>query len=256
MSASERVVLVVAGHDPTSGAGVDADRAAIEHFGARARTIVTAWTDQDGSRLRSVVPRPAAVWLAEARAELARSRCRALKTGLLANPEHVCAAASLARAMVGRPVVVDPLLAASGGEAFLDADGVAALLGELVPLGVILTPNVPELARLAGEDPAHLARDLAARERAAHALLARGARAIVVKGGHGEEDPLVDLVLERGSGAIRLAHPRARGLRIHGSGCRFSSGIAASLANGTALARAVEEAGLWLSELIRQAGAI
>jgi hydroxymethylpyrimidine/phosphomethylpyrimidine kinase len=261
-------ILVVAGHDPSGGAGVDADREAAVYMGAEARCVVTAWTRQDGRRVAALGARDPADWLSEARAELAAEPPAALKSGLLPGASHVRALAVLIGELCGRspdaPVVVDPVLAASSGEPFLDAAGIEALLLELAPLGVVLAPNLPEAARLAGVDLAALARDPRAggdpdagpRVRAAQALLARGAAAVVLKGGHGAEDPVLDLVLAAGApprwlGHARVAHAQSGGLR--GTGCRFATALAAGLASGLPLAEAAARAGEWVAERIAAA---
>jgi len=250
-------LLVLAGHDPTGGAGIDADAEAAAHFGVPADLVITAFTDQDGRRVRAVEPRAEALWMADARGAIRSARPTAVKTGLLPNAAAVLAVVRLLAELseVARPpvCVVDPVLAASGGEPFLDDEGIEALLQELVPRGVILTPNLSEAARLAGLDPAQLAADLGARLRAAEALLERGAGAVLLKGGHGGENPVRDLVLRPGAPPCWIEHPRVPGAGIHGSGCRHAAGVAAQLAAGRALEEAAREAGLWLAEILRRA---
>lgn len=247
-------VLVVAGRDPTHGAGVDADREALAHFGCETRAVVTALTEQDGVHVFSLGARDPSLWLAEARAEL-RAAPAALKLGLLPGAAHVAAAARLAAELApGTPVVADPVLAASGGEVLLDDAGIRALLEELLPLGVILTPNVPEAARLTDLDPGHLAAVPELRLAAARRLCEAGARAVVLKGGHDAADPVRDLVLERDKPPVWLLHPRVRGMRLHGSGCRFASALAAGLATGTPLPEAASRAGEWVARLVRERG--
>jgi hydroxymethylpyrimidine/phosphomethylpyrimidine kinase len=251
-------VLVVAGHDPTRGAGVDADRAAIERFGAEAECVVTAWTDQDMERVRSLGPVDPRDWLEEARYALA-APIGALKSGLLPGAAAVRTLATLIDEIVAQhavpvvPVVIDPVLAASGGEVFLDDAGIAALLAELPRRGVILTPNVPEAARLSGLDVERLQADADARVEAARVLLERGARAVVLKGGHAADAVVRDLVLERGGEPVWLERPRLPGARLHGSGCRFASAVAAQLARGIPLEVAARAAGDYVAELLRGA---
>ena len=246
-------LLVLAGKDPSRGAGVDADREAAEHFGVEARLVVTTDTEQDGRRVRSVTPRSPEVWGREAR-ELARAG-DVLKTGLLADAAAVREAARVAREGDFAWVVVDPVLAASGGEVFLDEAGIEVLLTELVPLGVVLTPNVPEAARLTGADPLELAADPAARVACAEGLLERGAGAVLLKGGHGHEDPVQDLCLERGQGPVWACHGRVAGGGLHGSGCRFASAVGALLAGGAGLEEASRQAGEWLRERLQASNA-
>lgn len=252
-------LLIVAGHDPSyrggarGGAGIDADREAAERFGVVALGVVSAWTEQSAGRVHAVRARPAAEWLAEARRVLAEP-VHAAKSGLLADAAAVRALAALADELArhhpAAPLVVDPVLAASGGEPFLDPAGIAALLEELAPRGVILTPNLPEAARLTGLALPALVAARAERLRAAGALLERGCRAVVLKGGHAEDDPAADLVLARGLAPVWLERPRRRGARLHGSGCRFASALAAGLAKGEPLPAAAALAGTWLAELL------
>lgn len=246
-----------AGYDPTGRAGVDADTEAVQAAGARAVTVVTTDTEQGGARVFEIAPRAEPAWEALASDALRRG-VRAVKFGLLARAEAVWAASRIVRAFgaastgAGSPggwVVVDPVLAATGGERFLDEAGVAALRGELIPAGVILTPNLPELAELAGVRLAGLATDEEARVSAAGRLLELGARAVCVKGGHGGEDPIVDLVCRPGV-VHRAARPRLAGPGIRGSGCRFASFLAARGASGDSLEQASARAGEWVARRI------
>jgi len=250
-------LLVVAGHDSSGGAGVDADREAAERFDVDATCVVTAWTRQEGGRVHAVDARAPDEWLAQARAALVPPPA-ALKAGLLPGADHVRAFARLvdeARlAHEALTVVVDPVLAATGGEEFLDEEGVAALLSALVPRGVVLTPNVPEAARLVGRTSDELAQSLSARVAAAVVLLEHGARAVVLTGGHGEEDPVLDLVLERGGEPRWGGHARVVGGSLHGSGCRYATALAAGLARGATLGAAAEQAGRWVARLIERTG--
>lgn len=246
-------ILVLAGHDPTGGAGVSADEDAAWRFRVEAKCIVTAWTDQDGEAVQSVGARVVKDWLAEAREALTEEP-DAIKTGLLPGAEHVRAAAKLAKWARGRgvPVVVDPVLRASGGETFLDDEGIEALLGELISQEVVLTPNLYEAARLTDLAFEDLAADPEARIEAARRLTARGARAVVVKAGHGLEDPARDLVFEAGEEPeiTWLEHARQHGRTLHGSGCRMASAIAALLARGEDLAAASRGAQSFVAELL------
>ena len=257
MSALDSVrILVIAGHDPTGGAGVDADREAIEAHGGEARTVLTALTDQDGTAVRSLGARDPGAWLAEARAELAGPGevFGAVKTGLLPGVAHVRALGRLLDELrPGTPIVVDPVLAASGGEPFLDDAGIETLLAEIVPRGVILTPNLPETALLTGV-PMERLQATEARIEAGQGLLRLGAGLVVLKGGHGAEDPVLDLVLMPGEAPHVAKHPRIAGGSLHGSGCRFASTLATALARGVPAPDAVEAAGAFVANLIAGGG--
>lgn len=231
-------VLVIAGHDPTGGAGVLADADALRSAGASGTLVVTAWTDQDDLEVRSLGARPPAEWLAEVEEALLRPPA-AIKLGLLPGPEHVEAVAQWLAALPKRPpVVVDPVLAASSGGRLVAPGAPRAFVERLLPLGCCWTPNLSELAELAGVPfPAGEDERLAAAAR----LVAAGARAVVAKGGHGAEDPVRELVLE-GDRAQWLEHPRRAGAGLRGSGCRHASTLAAGLARGLDLVRAAREA--------------
>ena len=262
------LLLAVAGHDPSytfedglgDGAGVDADREAAGRLGVACMTVVTAWTEQEAGRVSEVGAVTPAVWLAEACGLVRELRgdLGALKFGLLPGAGAVRAARDLvreARRLVpDLPVVVDPVLAASGGELFLDDAGRRALLEELCAEGVVLTPNRPEAADLAGlpadREPMDLARALFPRLAAATPRAQR-LRGLVLKGGHGREDPVRDLVVDHAAGVTWHEHPRKVGANLHGSGCRHASAVAAGLALGRDLATAAADAGRWLGDLVR-----
>jgi hydroxymethylpyrimidine/phosphomethylpyrimidine kinase len=244
-------VLVVAGRDP-SGAGVDADRDALSSLALSADFVVTAETDQDDRGVRSMGARDPAQWGSEADERAARG-ISALKLGLLPGTAHVARAARLvARLPGGTHVVLDPVIAASSGARFLDTAGVEALRGELLGAGVIVTPNLPEAAELARVPLAELARDPAARIDAARVLLGLGAAGVVLKGGHGHENPVRDLVLVPGFRPVWSEHPRTPGGGIRGSGCRFASRLAGELALGTPLDRAAQAAGEFVAGRIAE----
>lgn len=249
-------ILVVAGHDPSyrgpgDGAGVAADREAAARFGVEAVCVVTAWTDQGQGQVRAIGGRPAAEWSAEAHERLVGEPFPfgALKSGLLPDAASVRALAALCErfAVARRPVVVDPVLAASGGEPFLDDEGLEALRAEVLPRGVVLTPNLVELARLTGVALEVVAHDRAARVEAAGALLALGTRAVLVKAGHGA-GPADDLLVETGRPPRWFPRPRVPGAALHGSGCRHASALAAQLALGTRLESAALGAARYLTE--------
>ncbi|MFN0009294.1 MAG: hydroxymethylpyrimidine/phosphomethylpyrimidine kinase [Planctomycetota bacterium] len=251
-------VLIVGGHDP-SGAGLDADLIALRGLEVEGLTVVTARTDQDASRVRSVGARDLESWVREAR-ELSRGGIAAIKFGLLPGAAHVLAARDLLRELRGiagkeLPAIVDPVIRASSGGTFLDAEAVETM-GELTREGVILTPNLSEAAELAGVMPEDLGESLEARRTAAQILLDAGARAVIVKGGHGAEDPVRDLIVMREGKLKWLTRPRIAGGSIRGSGCRFASRLAARLALGASLEAAAEEAGTFVAgEIARAASA-
>ena len=255
-------VLVIAGFDPSGGAGIDVDRKAIQDLGGEAECVATAFTDQDSNAVREIGARQANLWADEVR-DLwkASGGFDVVKFGLLPGAEHIRAAAKLVGEWKAeRPnvrVVVDPVIEASSGAVFLDAEGRRALKRELLPRGVILTPNLPELAKLSGTYLEELIEDLDQRCEAARELSDLGASAVIVKGGHGDEDPICDLILEPGKRAAWRTHPRVltatgKGATIRGTGCRFASALALGLGSGLDLAMAVDQAGRYVSARIAE----
>jgi hydroxymethylpyrimidine/phosphomethylpyrimidine kinase len=248
-------LLIIAGHDPSGGAGIDADLSSVSDLAIEPSTVITAFTDQDARSVRAIGAREPSKWLAEA-LTLAAPGVSAVKFGMLPGEAHVHAGAHLVRvlresASVPPPVVVDPVIASSSGTVFMDDAAVTALLEEWMPLGIVLTPNLAEAARFSGMTLAELVHDPERRLVAAEKLLTRGAHAVIVKGGHGTEDPSRDLIAERGHAAVWHEHARIRAGKIRGSGCRYATRLAAGLALGRSLAASAHDAGEYVARLIR-----
>ncbi len=218
-------VLVIAGLDPTGGAGLTADLSVLRRANVAGVAAVTAVTVQDAGGVRSTVAMSGGVVAETVRMLADHGRLDAVKIGMLATREVVDAVAYSLRSIPHGPVVLDPVLASGTGVPLLEDTGVEALLADLVPQSDVLTPNVSEAARLTGSS-AHATDDL----QRAHALRARGARAVLLKGGHREGEP--DDVWADAERTIRLCGRRLGDGRIHGAGCALASWIAAGLALG------------------------
>jgi hydroxymethylpyrimidine/phosphomethylpyrimidine kinase len=243
-------VLVVAGLDPTGGAGLVADLEALAAAGARGWAVAAALTAQGPAGARGFEPVSEAMLLAQIDALVeGPERARAVKTGMLGT-------AALARALAGRlaepplarvPLVVDPVLLASSGASLMDLGGKAAAdaLFPLFARARLVTPNLPELAALAGED-------VSTDEAAIRAARRLPARAVLVKGGHRGGAPL-DLLVE-GRRVTRFAGRRRPGT-ARGTGCRLASAIAALLARGAPLEDAVRGAKRIVERYLDAAGA-
>lgn len=242
-------VLAVGGVDP-SGAGLDADREAATAAGVRLAEVATCHTDQTDEAVRAVGPVDPDRWRFDALAAASIENPGALKFGLLPGRAHLDAARAVTDQFAfeapGMPVVVDPVIASSSGHVFVPDDDLDALR-DLIARGTIVTPNLPELAALTGVDLELLTRDPGARLPAADRLRRAGARAVVVKAGHGTEDPAQDLVLTATDGAHWLPHPRLPGVSLRGSGCRFATALAAHLALAQSLPEAAGAASTWLA---------
>ena len=225
------VVLILAGSDPSGGAGICADIQAVSALGAHPAPVITTLTVQDTRDAYAVEALAPDFVIAQARAVLEDLPVRAVKLGLLGTAAIGRAVAELLAGLRGVPVVIDPVLAAAGGAALAE-DALGAVYRErLLPHASLLTPNALELERLAPDAVGHDAR--------VAGLLALGVAAVLVKGGD-EPTPEVTDVLHRDGRAPRSwCWPRRTG-SFHGSGCTLASAIAARLAHGDELEVAVD----------------
>ncbi|HEY3354147.1 MAG TPA: hydroxymethylpyrimidine/phosphomethylpyrimidine kinase [Polyangia bacterium] len=249
-------VLVIAGLDPSGGAGLIADVRTLAEHGVGALGVATALTEQGHGGVRAVNPVDPALVGRQVAALLAGEPVDAVKIGMLGVPATAAAVAAALAAARSVPVVLDPILRASSGAVLLGDDedaGRAALLA-LLRRATLVTPNAIEAAALCEQAPPLT---LAAAAGLAQALRARGARAVLLKGGHlpaaASPGETVD-VLDAGDGPVLLRAPRlAAG--AHGTGCALASAIAAHLARGAPLREAVEAARAFLTERLRTAEA-
>lgn len=230
-------VLVAAGLDPSGGAGLVADLAALTAVGASGWAVATALTAQGARGARGFEPVGEPMLLAQIDALLAgRERPRALKTGMLgtARIARALAARFSARDLARVPLVVDPVLVASSGASLFDGEGTApgAALAPLLLRARLVTPNLPELRALTGLD-------VATDDEAIAASRSLPCRAVLVKGGHRDGAP-VDLLVE-GRRVTRFTGRRRAG-SARGTGCRLASAIAGLLARGATLDEAVRRA--------------
>lgn len=219
-------VLLVAGLDPTGGAGVTADLAVLRRANVAGVVAVTAVTVQDASGVQSTVAMSGSVVATTIRTLARQAPIDAIKIGMLATREIVESVADCLREISHGPVVLDPLIASGTGVPLLEGRALDALVARLVPEADVLTPNVPEAERLTGRAAASCEGELAA----ARWLRERGARAVLLKGGHREGEP-DDLWVDVAR-TIRLPGRRIGEGRIHGAGCALASWIAAGLALG------------------------
>jgi hydroxymethylpyrimidine/phosphomethylpyrimidine kinase len=243
-------VLIIAGSDSGGGAGVQGDIKTVTALGGYAATAITAITVQNTLGVTGVHAIPLAVVAAQARAVLSDIGADALKTGMLGDAATVRLAAELVdEAQV--PAVVDPVMVAKGGAALLAADAVAAVKAELVPRAALLTPNAPEAEALTGLPVA----DLDGQRRAGEALLAAGARAVLMKGGHVPGVRVIDLLMTP-AGETAFEGERIESRHTHGTGCALASACAAGLAQGLDLTAAVARAWDYVHEALLRAPGI
>ncbi len=241
-------VLAIAGSDSSGGAGLQADLKTLEALGVHGATAVTAVTAQNTLAVTAVDPVSPRMVAAQIRAVFDDFDIAAIKTGMLATAAIVEAVCEALEALPEPPLVVDPVITATSGRRLLDEDAVALVRGRLLKRAQVVTPNRFEAEVLAGQRIA--SRDDA--RRAAARIRALGAAAALVTGGHFDTEESVDL-LDDGSAVIELRGPRLDSRQTHGTGCAFSSAIAAGLAAGLPLADAAGAAKRYVEGAIRNA---
>jgi hydroxymethylpyrimidine/phosphomethylpyrimidine kinase len=240
-------VLIIAGSDSGGGAGIQADIKAVTLMGGHAATAITAITVQNTLGVHGVHPLPLDLIEAQARAVLDDIGADAIKTGMLGSTavvERVAAILESSEALA----VIDPVMIAKGGATLLADDAVAAVRSLMVPRATLLTPNAPEAEALTGIAVA----DLDGQRRAGEALLALGAKAVLMKGGHVPGETVIDLLLTP-TGETLLEGERFDTRNTHGTGCTLASACAAGLAMGLPLEVAVGKAWAYVAEAIRRA---
>jgi hydroxymethylpyrimidine/phosphomethylpyrimidine kinase len=251
MRAMTARVLTIAGSDSGGGAGIQADLKTFEAHGVYGMSVVTALTAQNTHGVRGVHEAPAAFVAAQIDAVLEDLGADAIKIGMVASAEIAEAVAERLAWWAPKwghpPVVLDPVMVAQSGDALLRDDAVEVILRRLLPLAAVVTPNLPEAARLLGT-----AVESEEQQADAATKLAEISGAALVKGGHRTTGELVD-VLAFGAERMRFAHPRIETRSTHGTGCTLSSAIAARLARGEELVDAVGGAIDYLDGALRRA---
>ena len=243
------IALTVAGSDSGGGAGIQADLKTFAALGVYGASAITAITAQNTRAVTAVHPVPIDIVAAQLDAVFDDLAVAAVKIGMLGGPDVI---AAVADSLAGRgvPVVLDPVMVAKSGAALLPDAAVAKLRARLLPLADVLTPNLPEAARLLETSEAASEEEMLAQ---GQALLALGASAVLMKGGHGRGASCIDLLVTGDGQTLRLEAPRRDTRNTHGTGCTLSSAIAAGLAKGQALPAAVRDAHGYLQGAIAAA---
>ncbi len=231
-------VLSIAGSDSGGGAGIQADLKTFSALGCYGMTAITAITAQNTMGVRAIHGIPPDMVKAQLQAVLDDIGVDAVKIGMLHSPEIVEVVAWAIDHYRLERVVLDPVMVATSGDRLIAPETVQVLVRQLFPRAAVVTPNLDEAALL-------LERDIPgvdALDQAASDLLALGARAMLLKGGHLAGDQVVDVLAQPGGTLQHLKSARIASRNVHGTGCTLSSAIAAYLALGVPLQRAVEQA--------------
>ena len=239
--------LTIAGSDSGGGAGIQADLktfAALGVYGTSALTAVTAQNTLGVTGVQELPPDMVALQIDAVASDIGAD---AVKTGMLANSGIVRVVADKVTEHGLPNLVVDPVMVAKGGDPLLQEEAVDALRTLLVPLALVVTPNLPEASVLVGYEVSNLEQA----RRAARDIVGMGSRSVVVKGGHLQGDA-VDVFYD-GKEFREFSSPRVDTTSTHGTGCTFASAIAAGLAKGMGVEEAVGQAKTYVTEAIRRA---
>ncbi len=243
------IALTIAGSNSGGGAGIQADLKTFSALGVYGASVITALTAQNTQGVSAIHDVPAEFVTAQMDAVFSDLAVKAVKIGMVSQPPIIRAiAAGLDRWSV-KNVVLDPVMVATSGDALLVPEAVELLRRELMPRALVVTPNLPEAARLLDTAMARTDADI---RKQGERILALGAQAVLIKGGHGEGAESVDYLVTR-EGVERLAAPRVATRNTHGTGCTLSSAIAAGLARGEDLAGSVRQAKAYVSAAIAAA---
>ncbi len=244
-------VLAIAGSDSGGGAGIQADIKAMSANGVFAMSVITAVTAQNTEEVTDVFELPLQIIAAQLDAVFDDFDVAAVKTGMLSSPEIVRVVAKMLRPQHVTNLVVDPVMVSKTGHHLLKPEAIEALKKELIPLALIVTPNIHEAQQLSGIEIT----TLPDARRAAKVIHGFGCKHVLIKGGHLPAERATDLLYDgrffnvfKGE-FIDTPH-------THGTGCTYASAIAAQLARGKAVPEAVQAAKSYVTEAIRHGLAI
>jgi hydroxymethylpyrimidine/phosphomethylpyrimidine kinase len=240
--------LTIAGSDSGGGAGIQADLKTFSALGVYGASAITAVTAQDTQRVHDFVELAPSFVAAQIDAVLSDIGADAVKTGMLASAAIVDAVAERMRHWEVQKLVLDPVMVAKGGDKLLYDDAVAALRDHLLPLALVVTPNLPEAEVLVGGklntwDDIH---------EAAREIAGWGVANVVIKGGHGTGAMATDLLFD-GKDFRDYPAERVATTSTHGTGCTFASAIAATLAKGETVQLAVAAAKAYVTKALQEA---
>ena len=239
------VAMTIAGSDSGGGAGIQADIKTFSALNVFATSVITAVTAQNTRGVSAVEDISSTMIGEQMRAVLADITVHAIKIGMVSRCETIHAVAEGLTDYSG-PVVLDPVMVATSGDRLLREDAISAHIASLVPKATIVTPNLPEAALLTGMPVAETRSDMT---RQAEIILNAGARAVLMKGGHGCGRDSIDLLFDQ-SGVTEFSSPRVDTKNDHGTGCTLAAAITAGLARGLSLHESVGAAKTYLQDAL------
>jgi hydroxymethylpyrimidine/phosphomethylpyrimidine kinase len=243
------IAVTIAGSDSSGGAGIQADLKTFSALGVYGASVVAVLTAQSTTSVTAVHAVPADFVAAQIDAVFSDLAVGAVKIGMLGNADVIAVVAAGLERHEQTNVVLDPVMVASSGHRLLAPDAVDVLRKELLPRALVITPNLPEAAALLDTEEAT---DETSMLYQAHHLLALGANAVLMKGGHASGPESIDLLVTP-TASIRVIGERIATRNTHGTGCTLSAAIAAGLARGRGLTEAVRDAKAYVTDAIAAA---
>lgn len=240
------IVLTVSGHDPSGGAGIQADAEVITHFGCHPCSIITCLTVQDSQTVHRLIPINADDLLEQAHALFNDMDIAVIKIGLTGSIECVNAISTILEQHKNIPVIFDPVLACGDGTPLADKQLIDAIRTQLIPLTTVLTPNSIEAQQLS-ELPTGTSLD-----ELGSALTALGAQYVLITGGHDVEADIINRLYKNTQCVLTTTSERLDG-EYHGTGCTLASAIAALIAQGDSMMSAVEQASTYTCTSVKHA---
>mgnify|MGYP005723593867 CR=1 FL=1 len=227
------IVLVFAGHDPTGGAGIQADIETLASLGCHACSVITALTAQDTHDVKDFVPVSETFLVEQARAVLEDMPIAAIKIGMTASVEIIEAIHTLLQDYPDIPVIFDPVMAAGGGGSLAKQNLIEAFNTLLIPIATIITPNTIEAKQLCS--------DADTLDACAQQLMAQGCEYVLISGGHESSSQIINRLWGYRKFLVEYAQTRLNH-SYHGSGCTLASAIAGYVAHGASMESAVRDA--------------
>jgi len=243
------IAVTIAGSDSSGGAGIQADLKTFSALGVYGASVIAALTAQNTRGVTAVHDVPPAFVTAQMDAVFSDLAVGAVKIGMLGNAGVVEAVAEGLTRHRRLPIVLDPVMIATSGHRLLAPDAVEAMRAQLLPLALVVTPNLPEAAALL-DAPLATTEDEMVRQ--AERLLVSGAKAVLMKGGHSKSVESVD-ILVTATATMRFVAARVATKNTHGTGCTLAAALAAGLAKRESLADAVRKAKEYVTAAIAAA---
>lgn len=250
ISSSTPIVLTIAGSDSGGGAGIQADIKAMSATGSFACSVITAITSQNTQGVSAIFPIPLDHVASQLDAVFSDLNVVAVKVGMLADSNIIKVVADKIKLYQPKHLVIDPVMVATSGDLLLEQSAISTLKEALIPLADIITPNLPEGAALTGKPVPASEADM---QDMVEELRSLGAKAVLLKGGHLEQDENSNDLLILPASTALISAKRFPTKNTHGTGCTLSSAIASYLAQGNELTQSVELGKRYISEAIAHA---